>query len=127
MIELANSATLYAASMPTGAFPASLAPTSPGVDADGGPLKAQPGQAGVPLRVLIVEDSEDDARLLLRELRRGGYAPVFERVATPASLDAALERQTWDVVISDYVIPGFGGLAQLPQLRGRMGFGASLG
>ena len=37
------------------------------------------------LRVLIVEDSEDDTTLLLRELRRGGYAPTFERVDTPAA------------------------------------------
>src|SRR3989304_9912550 len=44
------------------------------------------------LRVLIVGSSEDDARLLLRELRRGGYDPVFERVDAPAAMRAALER-----------------------------------
>ena len=42
-----------------------------------------------PLRVLIVEDSEDDTALLLHELRRGGYDPTFERVDTPAAMSAA--------------------------------------
>ena len=44
-----------------------------------------------PIRVLIVEDSEDDAFLLLREIRRGGYDPYFLRVDTPASMKSALE------------------------------------
>ncbi len=47
-----------------------------------------------PLRVLIVEDSEDDALLLLRELRRSGYDPSFERVDTPPAMNSALDRQT---------------------------------
>ena len=44
------------------------------------------------LRVLIVEDSEDDALLLVRELRRGGYEPVVKRVETPGSMKEALEN-----------------------------------
>ena len=43
------------------------------------------------LRVLLVEDSENDALLLLRELRRGGYEPVYERVSTPEEMERALE------------------------------------
>ena len=66
-----------------------------------------------PLRILIVEDSEADAELLLRELRRGGYAPEFERVETPEGLDAALTRQSWDLVVSDYAMPRFNGLQAL--------------
>ena len=66
-----------------------------------------------PLRILIVEDSEADAELLLRELRRGGYAPEFERVETPEGLDAALARQSWDLVVSDYAMPRFNGLQAL--------------
>jgi len=68
---------------------------------------------GTPLRVLIVEDSEDDALLVLRELRRGGYEPVFRRVETPEAMAAELERETWDIVISDYVLPRFTGLEAL--------------
>ncbi len=71
---------------------------------------------GKPLRVLIVEDSEDDALLLLRELRRG-YEPAYERVDTPEAMRAALAGQTWDVIISDYVMPRFSGLDALKLLQ----------
>ena len=74
---------------------------------------------GVPIRLLLVEDSEDDAQLLLRELKRGGYAPVHERVATEASLVAALDRQEWDLVIGDHSMPGFSGIAALVLVRER--------
>jgi PAS domain S-box-containing protein len=69
-----------------------------------------------PLRVLIVEDSADDAELVLHALRRGGYAPTCERVATAADLRAALQ-QPWEVVLSDYKMPGFSGLAALVEVR----------
>ena len=52
------------------------------------------------LRVLFVEDSEDDALLVTRELQRAGYEVWNERVETAAAMSAALERE-WDVVISD--------------------------
>jgi CheY-like chemotaxis protein len=58
-----------------------------------------------PLRILIVEDSEDDLLLILRHLRQSGYEPIFERVYTPAALKAALEIPTWDVILCDYVMP----------------------
>jgi len=74
---------------------------------------------GVPIRLLLVEDSEDDAQLLLRELKRGGYAPAHERVATEATLAAALDRQEWDLVIGDHSMPGFSGIAALVLVRGR--------
>ena len=70
-----------------------------------------------PLRVLIVEDSEDDTLLLLRELRKGGYGPVYERVETPEAMRTALAKQEWDIIISDYVLPKFSGLAALDVLR----------
>ncbi|HEX7407660.1 MAG TPA: PAS domain S-box protein [Candidatus Binatia bacterium] len=63
--------------------------------------------ARVPLRVLLVEDSEADAELLLEELRRGGYEPTWERVDTAATLVAALQRQTWEVITCDWVMPQF--------------------
>jgi PAS domain S-box-containing protein len=65
------------------------------------------------LRVLIVEDSEDDAALLERELRRGGYETVYKRVETAATMSAELKRGEWDIVISDYVMPRFSGLKAL--------------
>src|SRR6267378_1983314 len=74
---------------------------------------------GVPIRVLLVEDSEDDAQLLLRELKRGGYQLAHERVATEAALAAALDRQEWDLVIGDHSMPGFSGIAALVLVRGR--------
>jgi signal transduction histidine kinase/DNA-binding response OmpR family regulator len=73
---------------------------------------------GTPLRVLIVEDSEDDALLLVRALRRGGYDPTFERIETPTAMTAALGQQTWDVVISDYAMPHFSALEALALLKG---------
>jgi two-component system, cell cycle sensor histidine kinase and response regulator CckA len=59
------------------------------------------------LSILIVEDSEDDLLLLLRELRRGGYALDYLRVETAAEMQAALDRQSWDIVIADYSLPTF--------------------
>jgi PAS domain S-box-containing protein len=76
---------------------------------------------GAPLRVLLVEDSEDDALLLQRELRRGGYEPVCERVDTAEAMEAALQEGTWDIVISDHSMPAFSSSAALELLR-RKGF-----
>jgi PAS domain S-box-containing protein len=70
-----------------------------------------------PLRVLIVEDSEGDALLLIRELGRGGFDPVSERVDTREAMHEALRSRKWDVVISDYVMPQFSGLDALNVLR----------
>jgi signal transduction histidine kinase len=71
-----------------------------------------------PLRVLLVEDSEDDARMLVRELRRGGYEASWRRVDTAVDLDAALE-ESWDVILSDYSIPGFGATQAFAAVRSR--------
>jgi signal transduction histidine kinase len=70
-----------------------------------------------PLRVLIVEDSELDARLLVRELRRGGYVPTVERVQTAGAMRAALARQSWDIVLSDHDMPAFSAFAALAVLN----------
>ena len=74
---------------------------------------------GKPLRVLIVEDSENDAELLLRELRRGGYEPTHERVDTAEAMNTSLDRQAWDIAFGDYSMPHFNGVAALKLLRGR--------
>lgn len=71
----------------------------------------------IPLRVLIVEDSEDDTLLLLRELRRGGYDLDHKRVDTAASMQAALEERRWDLVISDHSMPTFNSSAALELLQ----------
>ena len=60
-----------------------------------------------PLSVLIIEDSEEDAELVLLELRRGGFNPTFRRVDTPQELTQALEEGTWDLVLSDFSMPRF--------------------
>ncbi|MGO8930868.1 MAG: response regulator [Limisphaerales bacterium] len=70
-----------------------------------------------PLHVLLIEDSEDDAALVEIELRRAGYAPACHRVETPEALSAALERQNWDLVICDYRLPNFDGLAALASVK----------
>lgn len=64
----------------------------------------------IPLRVLLIEDSEDDAMLLERELKRGGFEPVSKRVQTADALSTLLKQQKWDIVISDYMMPKFNGL-----------------
>lgn len=66
-----------------------------------------------PLRILIVEDSEADTELLLRELRRGGYIPEFERVETAEGLTNALVKQSWDLIISDNAMPNMNCLQAL--------------
>ncbi len=66
-----------------------------------------PTPTSTPLRALIVEDRAADVELILRELRRGGFAPTHERVETAEALRAALAHQGWDVVLSDYYLPGF--------------------
>ena len=71
---------------------------------------------GLPLNVLIVEDSEDDFLLLLRELRKGGYEPAFERVETAAEMQSALSKQAWDIIISDYKMPNFSGSVSYTHL-----------
>lgn len=70
-----------------------------------------------PLNVLIVEDSNADAQLLLRELRQGGFEPVYERVDTREAMTAALDKQSWDIILADYVMPQFSGLAALELLK----------
>ena len=71
------------------------------------------------LRLLLIEDSEDDAALVVRALTLCGYAVTAERVETRETLAAALDRQAWDLVIADYTMPRFSGTAALELLRER--------
>jgi diguanylate cyclase (GGDEF)-like protein/PAS domain S-box-containing protein len=72
-----------------------------------------------PLRVLILEDSEADAALLVRALRDGGYAPAWERQETAAALAAAVARQPWDVILAANVMARLTVRDALAVVRGR--------
>ncbi len=70
-----------------------------------------------PLNLLLIEDVEDDALLVLRELRRGGFHPVWQRVETLEELQVALGQKQWDLVISDYRLPRFNAPNALKAVR----------
>ncbi len=69
------------------------------------------------LRVLIVEDSEDDATLLVRELKKGGFEPEYERVETPEAMRSALDDSGWDVILADWRMPRFSALRAMEMAR----------
>ena len=71
----------------------------------------------ISLRLLLVEDNPDDAELVMRTLRKGGYSLDSLRVDNEKDLREALENSSWDIVLSDYSIPGFSGLAALEVLK----------
>ncbi|MGD9082315.1 MAG: PAS domain S-box protein [Desulfobacterales bacterium] len=60
-----------------------------------------------PIRVLIVDDSEDDGLLLLRNLKNGGFKPSYEQIDTAEAMSKALDKQTWDVILCDNSMPSF--------------------
>ncbi|MHA1650417.1 MAG: PAS domain S-box protein [Candidatus Helarchaeota archaeon] len=69
------------------------------------------------IRVLIIEDSEDDTLLLLRTLQRNGYNPIYQRVETKEALKDALANNVWDIILSDYLMPKLSGLDALTILK----------
>jgi two-component system, cell cycle sensor histidine kinase and response regulator CckA len=71
------------------------------------------------LRILIVDDSPDDAALIVRQLQQE-FSPSYERVETAEEMGAALDKGGWHLVISDYVMPRFSGLSALQILHQRM-------
>jgi two-component system sensor histidine kinase UhpB len=71
------------------------------------------------LKVLLVEDSPDDADLMVQELRQAGMNLAAHRTDSAAGMTEALTRQSWDLVISDYNLPGFSGTEALQLLRAR--------
>jgi PAS domain S-box-containing protein len=70
------------------------------------------------LRVLIVEDSEDDALLIIRNLKKCGYNPVHERVETAAAMKKALKEKRWDIILCDYKMPKFNAPSAISILKG---------
>ncbi len=71
------------------------------------------------LRVILVEDSEDDAFLILRALKRGGFTPHSVRVESCQALVKALAAQEWDIVLSDYSLPQCSGIEALELVAER--------
>lgn len=71
------------------------------------------------LRVLIVEDSDNDVSLVLRELRQGGYTVEHKVVDTAADMRTALDALEWDIVLSDFSLPAFSGMEALEIVRSR--------
>ena len=69
------------------------------------------------LRLLHIEDSEDDASMLARKLKQDGYDLTVIRVATPGAMQAALRDHTWDLIIADWNLPQFSALFALEQLK----------
>ncbi|MDF1613550.1 hybrid sensor histidine kinase/response regulator [Desulfurivibrio dismutans] len=69
------------------------------------------------LRVLLIEDADDDAALILRALKKGGYSPEHERVESAAELQQALTRGPWELALSDYAMPGFSGMEALELVQ----------
>ena len=72
-----------------------------------------------PLQILIVEDSENDALLLQLALEKAGTRFTCKRVETSPEMSAALDAQNWDVIVADYVLPNFDGLAALALIKER--------
>jgi DNA-binding response OmpR family regulator len=70
-----------------------------------------------PLRILIIEDSSDDAALLVRALERGGYDVTWQLVDRREAMQEALARQSWDLVFSDHAMPAFSAPGALRLLR----------
>src|SRR5512141_1152614 len=66
-----------------------------------------------PLQVLVIEDSVDDSFFIVRELQRGGFQVQFDRVETASDMREALESGSWDLIISDYMMPQFDGASAL--------------
>lgn len=71
----------------------------------------------MPLRLLIVEDCHDDVVMLIRELERANFKPAYEQVSSRSELESALRNRTWDVVLSDHVLPAFGSFEALRLVR----------
>jgi PAS domain S-box-containing protein len=70
-----------------------------------------------PVRILVVEDSEDDTEIVVLTLRRGGFEPAYRRVQDIEAFRAALHDERWDAVLSDFRMPGFSGVDALHAFR----------
>ena len=69
------------------------------------------------IRILILEDSEDDALLMLHEFEKNHYKPIYERVETAEMMSEALKGGEWEIVLADYTMPSLSALKGLEILR----------
>src|SRR5271156_6402389 len=69
------------------------------------------------IRVLILEDSENGALLLIRNIEKAGFDPVYERVESADAMISALEKHSWDILISDHSMPHFSAIQALEILK----------
>lgn len=74
-------------------------------------------KSGKPLRLILIEDSPDDAELLILNLVQGGYQPQYQRIETETELVSALASETWDVILCDYLLPHFDALGALKTVQ----------
>ena len=74
-------------------------------------------KTGHPVRLLIIEDSKDDAELMIRHLRKGGFKPKAQRVESSSGLTSALQKNCWDLVLCDHNMPGFDSVEALSILN----------
>lgn len=74
---------------------------------------------GKPIRVLVVDDSEDDGLLMIRQLKQGGFDPTSEQVETPEAMSEIIDNKSWDVILCDYSMPHFSASAALDLYRER--------
>jgi PAS domain S-box-containing protein len=68
-------------------------------------------------RVLMIDDLEDDEQLIIRELKKGGYNPVYERVETAAAMKKTLKEKQWDIILCDYKMPEFNAPSAIAVLK----------
>jgi len=80
-------------------------------------IKSNASEDIKPLRVLLIEDSEDDAFLVIRQLKKGGYDVIHERVDTAAALRESLQEKQWDIILCDYKMPHFSAPAAISLLK----------
>ncbi len=69
------------------------------------------------LHVLVVEDSSDDARLIIHELKMAGFQIISERIQSAQELEQALNAKNWDIVLSDYTLPQYTAIDVLKAVK----------
>src|SRR4029079_4971770 len=78
---------------------------------------ARTRQVSKAIKVLVVEDSDDDAKLAMRMLRQGGFEPTWRRVQEAEALKAAMREGRWEAVLPAFRLPGFSGVDALKLFR----------
>jgi len=81
------------------------------------PSASRDDPAKPPIRLLFIEDSENDVMLLLHRFRNAGYAPTYLQVASESGMREALQRESWDVILCDHNLPGFSAQAALRTIQ----------